>query len=352
MTFTLSAPNEVRLELTRECNLRCLHCYNSSNEKLPGELSTREIFDVIDQLEAMVAFDIMVEGGEIFMRPDVWDILGYLQGKFKVGISTNGAFIDRSAARRLTTLADYVQISLDGADADTNDAIRGRGSFAAATAAVEACVSCGLPTGISMVLTRMNCHQIEEYVRMSQVLGVTACSFARLETAGRCIDNQDRLCLAREQFMEAQHRINAVIAGKPGVEVKRTILCFSFLTKDRLEESMFEINCAANVECAEGLAITADGDILPCFALPDFVAGNCRTDRISKVWDASPVLNRLRRISIKGKCTSCEHLAFCRGGCRAAAYQAHGDIEAPDPLCWYEKNHTTEVDRNVRPARQ
>ena len=128
----LDAPICLTWELTYACNLACAHCLSSSGRRDPRELSTAEAKAVIDELERMQVFYVNIGGGEPTVRPDFWELVDYATAH-KVGVkfSTNGIKIDKAAARRLAA-SDYVdvQISLDGATAEVNDYVRGKGSFA------------------------------------------------------------------------------------------------------------------------------------------------------------------------------------------------------------------------------
>jgi mycofactocin radical SAM maturase len=123
----LDAPICLTWELTYACNLACRHCLSSSGRRDPGELSTAEAKAVIDELERMQVFYVNIGGGEPTIRPDFWELVDYAT-EHHVGVkfSTNGVRITPEVATRLAA-SDYVdvQISLDGATAEVNDAVRG-----------------------------------------------------------------------------------------------------------------------------------------------------------------------------------------------------------------------------------
>ena len=125
----LDAPICLTWELTYACNLACVHCLSSSGKRDPRELSTRQCKDVIDELQRMQVFYVNIGGGEPTVRPDFWELVDYATAH-QVGVkfSTNGVRITPEVAARLAA-SDYVdvQISLDGATAEVNDAVRGRG---------------------------------------------------------------------------------------------------------------------------------------------------------------------------------------------------------------------------------
>src|SRR6185312_13579370 len=129
--YGLDAPICLTWELTYACNLACVHCLSSSGRRDSRELSTAQCRAVIDELERMRVFYVNIGGGEPTVRPDFWDLVDYATAHH-VGVkfSTNGVRITPDVAERLAA-SDYVdvQISLDGATAEVNDAVRGPGSF-------------------------------------------------------------------------------------------------------------------------------------------------------------------------------------------------------------------------------
>ena len=141
----LDAPICLTWELTYACNLACVHCLSSSGKRDPRELSTRQCKDIIDELERMQVFYVNIGGGEPTVRPDFWELVDYATAHH-VGVkfSTNGVRITPEVAARLAA-SDYVdvQISLDGATAEVNDAVRGAGSFDMAVRALENLAAAG-----------------------------------------------------------------------------------------------------------------------------------------------------------------------------------------------------------------
>ena len=143
--YGLDAPICLTWELTYACNLSCIHCLSSSGRRDPRELTTAEAKRVLDELRDLQVFYINIGGGEPMIRRDFFELVEYsvAQG-IGVKFSTNGAFIDAKAAARLTSM-DYldIQISLDGIDPATNDAVRGGGSYATARRATAQMLQSG-----------------------------------------------------------------------------------------------------------------------------------------------------------------------------------------------------------------
>ena len=150
-----------------------MHCLSASGRRDPAELSTPECRRVLDELAQMRVFYINVGGGEPTVRPDFWELLDYaLDRRVGVKFSTNGVRIDRAAAQRLAA-TDYVdvQISVDGASSDVNDAVRGAGSFALAERAMANLAEAGFANfKISVVVTRHNVGQLDAFAAMAAPL--------------------------------------------------------------------------------------------------------------------------------------------------------------------------------------
>ncbi len=186
----LDAPICLTWELTYACNLACVHCLSSSGKRDPRELSTRQCMDIIDELERMQVFYVNIGGGEPTVRPDFWELVDYATAHH-VGVkfSTNGVRITPEVAARLAA-SDYVdvQISLDGATAEVNDAVRGAGSFDMAVRALENLAEAGFSDAkISVVVTRHNVDQLDEFAALASRYGATL-RITRLRPSGRGAD--------------------------------------------------------------------------------------------------------------------------------------------------------------------
>ena len=188
----LEAPICLTWELTYACNLACVHCLSSSGRRDPRELSTAECRALIDELERMQVFYVNVGGGEPTVQRDFWELVEYaVAHRVGVKFSTNGSRIDAGRARWLRA-ADYVdvQISLDGATAAVNDAVRGRGSYETALRAMGLLAGSGFK--LSVVVTRENAAQLDDFKALADFYGAQL-RLTRLRPSGRGADVWDRL---------------------------------------------------------------------------------------------------------------------------------------------------------------
>ena len=331
----LDAPICLTWELTYACNLACVHCLSSSGKRDPRELSTAQCMAIIDELERMQVFYVNIGGGEPTVRPDFWELVDYATAHH-VGVkfSTNGVRITPEVAARLAA-SDYVdvQISLDGATADVNDAVRGQGSFAMAVRALENLAAAGFSDAkISVVVTRHNVGQLDDFKALADHYGATL-RITRLRPSGRGADVWDELHPTAEQQVELY---NWLVANG-----ERVLTGDSFFHLAGLGEpgALAGLNLcgAGRVVCL----IDPVGDVYACpFAIHDrFLAGNVLSDSVDgfggfdNVWKNSALFTELRSPQSAGACSGCAHYDGCRGGCMAAKFFTGLPLDGPDPEC-------------------
>ncbi len=324
----LDAPICLTWELTYACNLACVHCLSSSGRRDPRELSTDECKAVIDELERMQVFYVNIGGGEPTIRPDFWELVEHATAHH-VGVkfSTNGSRITPAIAARLAA-SDYVdvQISLDGATAEVNDAVRGVGSYATALAAMQHLAHAGF-TGfkISVVMTRDNVGQLDAFKAIADRFDAQL-RITRLRPSGRAVDVWDELHPTAEQQFELYQWLLA-----HGGEV---LTGDSFFHLAGYGESLPGLNLcgAGRVVCL----IDPVGDVYACpFAIHEaFLAGNVLgPDGFQEVWRHSALFTDLRRPQSGGACEACSAYDACGGGCMAAKFFTGLPLDGPDPEC-------------------
>lgn len=328
MKSGLDAPICLTWELTYACNLECVHCLSSSGRRDPRELSTAQAKAVLDELKRLQVFYINIGGGEPMVRRDFFEIIDHsVSNNIGVKFSTNGAFIDADAAKRLAA-TDYldIQISIDGADAATNDAVRGAGSFATARRAMDNLAAAGFGEfKISVVVTRENVSQLDDFKRIADGYGAQL-RVTRLRPAGRGADSWHRLHPTQEQQREIYQWLLAhgenVLTGD------------SFFHLNALGASLPGLNMcgAGRVVCL----IDPIGDVYACpFVIHEqFKAGNVLDEGgFTKVWRESDLFLSLREPQSAGACASCGSYDACQGGCMAAKFFTGLPLDGPDPEC-------------------
>ncbi len=324
----LRAPICLTWELTYACNLACIHCLSSSGRRDPRELSTEQCKALIDEFARMQIFYVNIGGGEPTVRRDFWELLDYATAAgVGVKFSTNGSRITPEVAERLAA-SDYVdvQISLDGATAEVNDAVRGPGSYQLAMRAIEHLAAAGMRGfKISVVVTRHNAGQLDAFKELADRHGAQL-RVTRLRPSGRGADTWHEL----HPLPDQQRGLYDWLVAH-GDEV---LTGDSFFHLSALGGPLPGLNLcgAGRVVCL----VDPIGDVYACpFAIhAAFLAGNVLAGGgFAEVWRQSPLFLELRGEQAGGACTRCAYFDSCRGGCMAAKFFTGLPLAGPDPEC-------------------
>jgi mycofactocin radical SAM maturase len=334
----LDAPICLTWEVTYGCNLRCVHCLSSSGHARADELTTAEAKRMIDEWADMKVFYINVGGGEPMSRPDFVELMDYcLSRGIGVKFSTNGTLIDDAAADWIAG-SDYldVQISLDGATPETNDPVRGNGSYLRARRAMQKLADRGFDLKINMVVTRQNFHQLDAMHALATGYGGHL-RITRLRPSGRGRDVYELMRPTHVQnrgLYDWLHAHPDVLTGD------------SFFHLSAYGKALDGLNLcgAGRIVCC----VDPVGEVYACpFVLaPEFSGGNVRDDGgFTWLWRNSPLFKHLREWQVGGSCQSCNAYNLCHGGCMAAKHFTGRSLDDPDPDCVFGGGGTT-----VRPA--
>jgi len=341
-------PYLISYAVTRRCNLKCRHCYSdSSEEPAPGELSTEEAKKQLDDIANWGVRLLIFDGGEPLYRDDFFDIVKYASSKgLRVVIGSNGTLIDTDVARRLRTSGVMaVQISIDGAKAQTHDWFRGvDGSFDKAMNGVRACREAGLPFQFGMTIRRGNLKEIPDMLKLATASGAVAAEFFDLVRTPRVkkeIPDEALSPTERKEIMgwlaDAQTDC-PIIIRVPGCPMYTLILQEKDVQPRHFPAALLKRIPYYGRGCAAGmpngyLTILPNGDVIPCMLL-QIKLGNVREESVMDIWDRSPHLLKLRdRNLLEGECGRCILKDKC-AGCRGRAYEETGNMLATDPGCW------------------
>lgn len=312
-SLTLSAPVFVWWDITKRCNLCCQQCYSSSGTASEDELSLKEVFEVLRQLRDVGVFYVCFLGGEPMLREGIFDILEECKRLgLTVMFTTNGWYVDENVALRLKeTGIGIARVSIDGANAETHDRIRGRkGSFNRALEAVGHLKRANIPqVGVSPTLMKDNWDQIEDLIDLvvehgaDEVQVVQLCSTGR--GAGVSAPELEQLYAARDQVLRAlkEHQ-KILISATEGLLHKQCELCIS--TREAIPSI---VGCGGGRTCA---AIDEVGNISPCILYRKH-AGNLREQSFADIWKTSSLFKEMRTVS--ESCFGCRYSSVCGGAC-------------------------------------
>ncbi len=340
--------------LVRRCNLNCLHCYSLSTDKdFPGELSTHEVFTVMEDLRAFGVPVLILSGGEPLLRPDIFEISRQAKALgFYVGLSSNGTLIDAEMSARIAEVGyDYVGVSLDGIGA-VHDAFRRReGAYEAALQGIRLCRAQGVKVGLRFTMTERNVESLEEMLDLIDREEIDKFYLSHLVYAGRG---------NRYREDDAYHRTTRqsldLIFERCWDYVQRGVKK-EFVTGNNDADGVYFLNWvrrrypdkAAHIHAklaawggnASGVNVANIdnlGKVHPDTFWWHYDLGNVRQRPFSEIWPdtSDPIMTGLKQQprQIKGRCGNCRHFDICGGNTRVRAMQITGDPWEEDPACY------------------
>ena len=354
-------PMLVFWETTRACQLACKHCRASATSAaLPGELTTAEGFDLIDQVAGFGRpFPILVlTGGDCLLRPDLFELVARARDlgmpvalSPSVTPSLTPAMIDRIVASGVKA----VSISLDGAMAATHEGVRGiEGHFKDTVHAIRTLAAAGLTVQVNTTVMRANVDELADIAALISSAGAHIWEVFFLVQVGRGVATEAVSPVEHEDichflFDASQHGfivrtveapffrrvVKCRLAGEPAPTTdlyERLSLRLDRLMGPSIGRARAH---TAATRDGKGIVFVAyDGEVYPAGFLPEPL-GNVKTTPIAEIYQDNPLLRRIRAADFTGRCGRCEYADLC-GGSRARAYAASGDPLGEDPACPYE----------------
>ncbi len=342
-------PFTVIWEVTRACDLRCVHCRADAQTKRdPRELSTAEGQSLLEQVRDLGSPVFVFTGGDPLRRPDLFDLIRFAsQIGVRAAVTPSGTpLLTPEVVRQFARAGvQRMALSVDGPDAVSHDGFRQQpGSFEITVRALRAARECGLPAQINTTVTRHNWRRLAEIADLVGELGAVTWSAFFLVTTGRA---RMRDQLEAEEFewvfsqlYEIAQRVPFVVRTTAAPHYRR------YLVQRRTEakragsspaasEAFDPLRAPRGVTDGNGLVfISHTGDVFPSGFLP-LRAGNLRQQSLAEIYREAPLFRALRDTSqFRGKCGQCEFVHLC-GGSRARAYAETGDYLAAEPRCSY-----------------
>jgi len=353
--------------LTRTCNLRCVHCYTDSEaKKYPDELTTEQCKAVLDDLAQFKVPAVLFSGGEPLVRPDLFELAAYARGLgLHVVLSTNGTLIDRKAAERFVELKfAYIGISLDSAIPKIHDSFRGmEGAFERTMRGFQHCRDVGQKVGLRLTLTRHTADNLDQIFDLIEERGIDRACFYHLCPAGR---GKDLSALSPAKSREAIDtiftRTNDLIQRGKRVEILTVdnhcdgpYLYLRMLRENHPRagqvREMLEWNGGGRYSSGVGISnIDFRGDVHADQFSMFRSFGNVKDRKFSEIWQdtSNPIMAGLKdRLSLlEGRCATCRFKSMCGGSLRARAEITTGNPWAADPGC-YLTNEEISVDNHA-----
>ncbi|WP_033396682.1 heme b synthase [Thermodesulfobacterium thermophilum] len=339
-------PRLIAWELTRSCNLDCVHCRAAASKgPYANELTTEEIFRILEEIKEVAEPIIILTGGEPLLRKDLFQIAKRsIDLGFKPVLATNGTLITKEVAQQIKeTGISRVSISLDGSTPESHDNFRKvPGAFEGALKGIENLKKVGVPFQINTTITPQNLEELPKVHELAKSLGAVAHHIFLLVPVGRGKElstggiNAEKYEEILGWFYEQRDRCNLQLKATCAPTYYRILRQRAKKEGKEVTVENFGLD-AMTRGCLAGTGfcfISHVGIVQTCGYL-EVPCGNLREQTFKEVWENSEVFNNLRDFSkYKGKCGRCEYIRVC-GGCRARAYEATGDYLEEEPLCPY-----------------
>ena len=337
----------VAWEVTRSCNLNCIHCRAASEKgPYPGELKKEKCLNILHQIAQTGKPIVILTGGEPLLREDIFELASYgNQLGLRMVMATNGTLINSETTGMMKSSGiRRVSISLDGADARKHDQFRKvEGAFEGALRGIDLLKREGIEFQINTTVTRDNKNQIQKILDRAIELGAVAHHIFLLVPTGRARDmiGQNIDSLEYEEllhwFYSMRKEVPLHLKATCAPHYYRILRQEAHASGEKVDYETYGLD-AITRGCLGGIAfcfISHDGVVQPCGYL-ELPCGDLKRSSFGSIWENSEIFKQLRDFSAyKGKCGRCEYLKFC-GGCRARAFEATGDYMAEEPLCRYQ----------------
>jgi len=340
--------------ITRRCNLKCLHCYaHARNIPFDNELTTMEGKKLIDDLAGFGVPVLLISGGEPLVRKDLPELAAYAVEKgMRAVISTNGTLITPQMAGTLKNIGlSYVGISLDGME-EINDRFRGvKGAFRSALKGIENCKKAGIKVGLRFTINKINVGEIPDLFKLIEENDIPRICFYHLVYAGR----GSKLVEEDLSHEESRRAVDLIMdftkklhdQGKPKevltvdnhADGPYIYLRLKKENPERAKEVLELLKMNEGNNSGRGIGcISWDGEVHADQFWRHYSFGNVKDRPFSEIWTdtSDPLMNKLKEKKkyAKGKCATCKWLDICAGNFRVRSEAVTGDVWAPDPACY------------------
>lgn len=340
--------------LVRRCNLLCKHCYSISGDvDFPGELSTAEVFEVMDDLKRFRVPVLILSGGEPLLRRDIFDISVRAKALgFYVGLSSNGTLIDDAMADRIQAVNyDYVGISLDGIGATHDHFRRKDGAYESALGGLRRCRDRGIKTGMRFTVTMDNAAEFPKLLDLMEEERIDKFYLSHLVYAGRGNKNRGRdaehafsrsvMDQLFDRAYEAASRGEAkeYVTGNNDADGAYLLLWAQARFPDKVEHLRAKLaQWGGNASGVNIANIDNLGNVHPDTMWWHYSLGSVKDRPFSEIWSdrRDPIMAGLksRPRKIEGRCSGCGFFDICGGNTRVRALQLTGNPWAEDPACY------------------
>jgi len=343
-------PKWIAWEITRRCNLHCVHCRSASEMEVAAhpDFTRDEGIRILEDIRSYAEPVVVLSGGEPLLRDDVFDLAAHGTSLgLRMCMATNGTLVTPEVCRHIKESGiKMVSLSLDGATARVHDDFRQQpGAFEGTMQAIAYFREHGIPFLVNSSFTRRNKADIPKIYELVKSLGATAWYLFMIVPTGRGEEIMEELIPEQEyeevlnwHYEMEKSEEELLVRPTCAPQYYRIVLQRAKAEGRRFERRSLKFSTGGSKGCLAGqliCLIDVDGNVLPCSYFP-LSAGNLGRQSFREIWEESKLFADLRDFKgYGGNCGRCEYVQVC-GGCRARAYAMTGDYLAQEPFCSYQ----------------
>ncbi len=351
-------PKSIDVSLTGKCNLHCDYCFYANEMHGRPDLPKDEWFRFFEELKGLAVKDLVLSGGEVFVRKDLFELIDNLiENRMRYSILSNGTLITEEIIEKLTEKKrrlrlDSIQVSIDGSCPEVHDKSRGVGSFDKAIRGLRLLKEAGLPVTSRVTINRYNVDDLENVVKLLlDDIGLYSIGTNDAVPMGAGCDNQSSITLTPDQQLKAilkMHELDLKYEGRITASAGPLAKWKMYGEMERAKATGekpegWQMGYLTACGCHYSkISIHHDGIISPCNMLPGLEMGRINRDPIKKIWKNHKILKELkdrRQIPMREVpgCEDCEWAEYCNGSCPGLPYTITGDFNRANTHDCYRK---------------
>jgi SynChlorMet cassette radical SAM/SPASM protein ScmE len=350
----LSSPRQIDIAITGRCNLACRYCFFADEMVARSDLPTGRWLSFFDELGEMGVMTVSLTGGEVFTRPDLFELIdGLIANRMRYELLSNGTLITEKVLEQFEIgkrrqRLNSIQISVDGASAEVHDRSRPK-SFSRVLRALKLLKEAGYPVSVRVTINRHNVDDLENVARLLlEEVGLESFSTNEAYACGATDRSEGSIILTptqRQQAMEVLTRLSKSYDRRIQAQAGPLAMAREMQIIDEMraggKTGRPGRGVLASCGCAfSKLSVLHDGVIVPCHVLSTYHLGIVGFNRLREIWSVHPTLSALRHrheipLSTLPTCQDCDYIGFCLGGCPGGAVHAYGEMNARNPMDCY-----------------
>ncbi|BED91807.1 MAG: radical SAM protein [Candidatus Improbicoccus pseudotrichonymphae] len=355
----------VHWSITKNCNLRCKHCYmNASKKTANDDITFEECKKIIFQIAQCGIKKISITGGEPFVRPDFWEIVDeIIRNDIRIKkIYTNGFNLNENIIKNLKLRNIYPEFSLSFDGCGYHDWLRGiKGTEKKVIESIKLLHKNGFKISCEVCIHRINAGAIKKTIDFLKNLGVTYIKVNKAVNTGNWVNYSEKYGISNKEiydlfieyipyFLKKGTGINLQLGGVFYYDTNNRTISVPLIKK--IKENSYVCEHAKNI-----LYLNSRGEVLPCsildsnkFEYKSKIHNNLKDILNNSTYSQVSNLTVKEFMDKNPKCFICKNRNLCNGGCRASAIFEGGNYLSHDPqMCsFFEGEYLAKIEKIIR----